>query len=252
VQFLAKLVRLNGNGRVERIAARKTSRRKSKAEHKTKTDLIPVEVSPVAVASWEHFLRGLWLSGLRLTETLEVYWNCLDRLYIDLTGRRPRLAIPAELEKGNRGRLLPITPDFAEFLLATDAAARRGPVFRPLMPSGSRANAKDAGRMIAIMGELARVVVHTSPKTGNVKYASAHDLRRSFGNRWAKRVPTPVLMRLMRHENIQTTMAYYVDLDASELAEDLYSLQDRCGSVSGTVAPADGENGGLQDDTTLY
>jgi hypothetical protein len=37
-----------------------------------------------------------------------------------------------------------------------------------------------------------------------------------------QRLPAPVLMRLMRHENIQTTMAYYVDLDATELAEDLY------------------------------
>ncbi len=91
--------------------------------------------------------------------------------------------VPAELEKGNRDRVLPITPDFAEFLLATPADQRRGPVFRPLMPSGNRANAKDAGRMIAMIGELARVVVHTNPKTGKVKYASAHDLRRSFGTR---------------------------------------------------------------------
>ena len=190
--------------------------------------------------------------SLRLTESLEVFWNRTDRLCIDLTGKRPMLRIPAELEKGHRNRFLPITPDFADFLLATPADRRRGPVFRPLMPSGSRANANDAGRMIAIMGELARVIVHTNPKTGKVKYASAHDLRRSFGNRWAKRVPTPVLMRLMRHENIQTTMAYYVDLDASELAEELYSLQGRCSTVSGTVGPADGENGASQTDTTLY
>jgi integrase len=251
VQFLAKLVRLNGNGRVERIAARKTSRRKSKAEHKTKTDLIPVEVSPVAVASWEHFLRGLWLSGLRLTETLEVYWNCLDRLYIDLTGRRPRLAIPAELEKGNRGRLLPITPDFAEFLLATDAAARRGPVFRPLMPSGNRANSDRAGRMISLLGELAGVKVRTHPKTGNVKFVSAHDLRGSFGTRWARRVPTAVLMRLMRHESIQTTNAYYVDLNADEIAEDLYRDFRRASSVLGIVGPAGADFGAAGDGVNL-
>ena len=29
-------------------------------------------------------------------------------------------------------------------------------------------------------------------------------------------------MRMMRHESIQTTMAFYVDLDADEIAEDLY------------------------------
>lgn len=236
----------------KRHAARKTARRQGKAERNTNTDMIPVEVSPAAVESWRHYLRGLWLSGLRLTESLEVFWNRADRLCIDLTGKRPMLRIPAELEKGHRDRLLPITPDFAEFLLATPEDRRRGPVFRPQMPSGNRANAHDAGRMIAMIGELARVVVHTNPKTGKVKYATAHDLRRSFGNRWAKRVPTPVLMRLMRHENIQTTMAYYVDLDATELAEELYTLQEQSGSVSGAIRPSEPQNEDHQNDTTLY
>ncbi|MGA2035746.1 MAG: site-specific integrase [Thermoguttaceae bacterium] len=179
--------------------------------------------------------------------SLELYWNRPDRLCIDLTGRRPRLSIPAELEKGNRDRLLPITPDFAEFLLTTDPAARRGPVFRPLMPSGNRANADRAGRMISLLGELAGVKVHAHAKTGKVKYASAHDLRRSFGTRWARRVPTAVLMRLMRHESIQTTNAYYVDLNADEIAEDLYRDFGRVGSVLGSVeafgpGPAAGAN----------
>lgn len=64
--------------------------------------------------------------------------------------------------------------------------------------------------------------MHTHSKTGKVKFASAHDLRRSFGNRWARKVTTPVLQKLMRHESISTTMGYYVDLDADEIAEDLY------------------------------
>ena len=38
-----------------------------------------------------------------------------------------------------------------------------------------------------------------------VKYASAHDLRRSFGFRWADRVDTFKLQELMRHSNIETT-----------------------------------------------
>jgi integrase len=91
--------------------------------------------------------------------------------------------------------------------------------------------------MISLLGELARVVVHTDVKTGAVKYASAHDLRRSFGTRWARRVPTSVLMILMRHESIETTMAYYVDLDAAELAEDLYRDHAGASTVSSTVGP---------------
>ncbi len=37
-----------------------------------------------------------------------------------------------------------------------------------------------------------------------------HDLRRSFGERWATRVMPQVLMELMRHESIEATMNYYV------------------------------------------
>jgi integrase len=111
------------------------------------------------------------------------------------------------------------------------------------MPSGNRANPKIAGRMIAMIGEMARVVVHTDAKTGRVKYASAHDLRRSFGTRWAKRVKTPVLMRLMRHENIATTMTFYVDLECDEIAEQLWGAGTAplggVGSVFGSV-PASG------------
>ncbi len=183
---------------------------------------------------------------------MEVYWGRPDRLCIDLEGKRSRLSIPAELEKGRRDRLLPVTADFAEFLLATEGAARRGPVFRPLMPSGNRANTDRAGRIISLMGELARVVVHTHAKTGKVKFASAHDLRRSFGTRWARRVPMAVLMQLMRHESIQTTSAYYVDLNGDEIAEDLYRDFGRAGTVFGTVSPAGADFGARGNAANVY
>lgn len=63
-----------------------------------------------------------------------------------------------------------------------------------------------------------------------IKYASAHDLRRSFGSRWARKVMPAVLQRLMRHESIETTMKYYVDLDADELAEELWQAHEAANS----------------------
>lgn len=51
---------------------------------------------------------------------------------------------------------------------------------------------------------------------------------------------TPVLMRLMRHENIATTMTYYVDIECDEIAEQLWGAYDEppvgVGSVLGSVA----------------
>jgi integrase len=57
----------------------------------------------------------------------------------------------------------------------------------------------------------------------HIKFASAHDLRRSFGERWALRVMPQVLMELMRHESIDTTMQFYVGRNAERTADALWA-----------------------------
>ena len=143
------------------------------------------------------------------------------------------LRIVAELEKGNRDRLLPITPDFADFLLAMPQAERKGRVFKPMAAEGI-ASYDVAGRILSLIGEFAAVKVHTHPKTGKVKYASAHDLV-DLSAIGGPRGHAGGTAKLMRHESIETTMGYYVDLDANELAEDLYRNRQE-GTVLGTVA----------------
>ena len=83
--------------------------------------------------------------------------------------------------------------------------------------------------MVAAIGKKARVVVNAA----DGKTASAHDLRRTFGSRWAKRVMPAVLRKLMRHANVQTTMQYYVDLDVDEMADDLWTKHPAPAAVSG-------------------
>jgi hypothetical protein len=50
-------------------------------------------------------------------------------IYVDLNVRRPRLRIYAEAEKGHQDRVLPLAPDFVEFLRQIPEAERHGPVF---------------------------------------------------------------------------------------------------------------------------
>ena len=52
--------------------------------------------------------------------------------------------------------------------------------------------------------------------------ATAHDFRRSFGERWASRIMPKDLMELMRHENINTTMKYYATRNAATTSEVLW------------------------------
>jgi integrase len=221
--------------RRRRDVARAAARKKGLAEHKTNTDSIPVEIDPAAIESWQHYLKGLWFSGLRLDESLNLSWDRDDRPRVDLTAEIPLLAIPAEWQKADRDTQTTITPDFAKFLLQTLPADRRGPVFRPMMPGGV-ARYDQAGKMVSLIGELARVVVHTHPKTGKVKFASAHDLRRSFGTRWSKVVSASELQDMMRHADYHTTQAYYVDNQAVDLARNIWRKAGvDLGTVLGTV-----------------
>jgi integrase len=202
-------------------------------------------VGQQAADSWRHYLRGLWWSGLRLAESLELYWDRDDRLCVDLTGKRPMLRIPKEFEKGHQDRLLPITPEFAQFLLASPPEDRRGRVFNPV---GLRTNAAQVdqawvSRIVARIGKAAMVKVNTSPKTGKVKFASAHDLRRSFGERWSRLVMPQVLKELMRHESIETTMKYYVGHNAQLTAEVLWSAFEQRNAVRQDQLPDGMDNG---------
>ena len=73
---------------------------------------------------------------------------------------------------------------------------------------------------ISEIGEAAGVIVAT--EESKVSYASAHDLRRSFGTRWASRVMPVVLQELMRHSSIATTLRFYVASNAAKTAADLW------------------------------
>jgi len=59
-------------------------------------------------------------------------------------------------------------------------------------------------------------------QVGKVKFASAHDLRRCFAERWATRIMPQVFMELMRYESIESTMKYYVGQNAERTADVLY------------------------------
>lgn len=167
--------------------------------------------------AWRFYLRGLWLSGLRLEESINLWWDRPERLCVDMSGRRPMLRVPAEAEKGNRDRLLPITPDFAALLQRVPPERRTGLVFplpREKAP-GDTPGKHWVSHVVSRIGRAAGVVVDA--RTG--KHASAHDFRRSFGARWAVLVMPQVLMELMRHESIETTMRYYVGRQAEATAD---------------------------------
>jgi len=69
-------------------------------------------VRPNDAAIWKGLLEGLWLSGLRLGEALELSWDIDAGISVDLTGKYPCLIISAESEKGFE------TADFRSLLIS--------------------------------------------------------------------------------------------------------------------------------------
>ena len=197
------------------------------------------------VESWNFYLRGLWFSGLRLTESLNLSWDDEEGLLVDLHSHKyPMLLIRAEAEKGNKDRLLPIVPEFAEFLNSVPEDERTGPVFNPLSKRSSRykrISALAVSKKVADIGERAKVIVgekgNIDKETGKRKarYASAHDLRRSFGERWSLKVMPQALMQLMRHESMETTLKFYVGRNAERVAESIWNADANSGDIIGDI-----------------
>jgi len=175
--------------------------------------------------AWKFLLRGLWFSGLRIGEALSLHWTSDEAIMADLSGKRPMFFVRAEAEKGRKNRHLPMAPEFAELLQRIPAKKRRGYVFKNLTTASRKTDGRipmyAASSVIVEIGSSAgiKVAKQTRKRNKSPKFASAHDLRRAFGFRWAMRVLPPVLMELMRHESITTTMQYYVGRNAEAAAD---------------------------------
>ena len=170
--------------------------------------------------SLKRLLNGLWLSGLRLGEALNLTWDeWADgiRVMVDSDGD-VCLMIDGANQKNGESIVYPLVDDFADFLMETPQDQREGFVFNPQRKEAVSRRVDTVSNWLVDIGKLAGVKV--DDRDGVEKFASAHDLRRAFGTRWAKIVPPAILRQLMRHANIETTMAYYVNITAKDtLAE---------------------------------
>jgi len=154
-------------------------------------------------------LKLLWLSGLRISEAHRLSFD-VGPNQVDLANQR--FVFLAEGQKSGHDETIPLLPELAEFLASLGRTS--GPVASPMV-NGRPVTLDTVKRQISAIGEASGIV--TGSDTG--KHVTAHDLRRSFGTRWALRVHPLVLKKLMRHETLDTTLRFYVDLDDSQIAQ---------------------------------
>lgn len=167
--------------------------------------------------SIEHLIRGIWLSGLRIGEALSLTWDqWADGIRVQEDSGELYLAIDADDQKNGEVQIYPITDEFAEFLRAEPD--KTGHVFNPCRSRKTVSRRVDTvSDWLIQVGAAAGVKV--DEKDGKPVWASAHDLRRGFGARWAMAVPPMVLRDLMRHRSVATTEVYYVGINAKRTLE---------------------------------
>jgi integrase len=182
---------------------------------------------------------------------------------VDLSGKYPMLRIPGDHQKSGKDQLYPAAPEFAEFLMAVPEHQRRGRVFKlagvvnPNAPwAGTKGGAVGdidwVSHVISRFGEKAGIKVSVGQKrnrkTGateeRVKDASAHDLRRSFGVRWSKLLMPTELLEMMRHEDISTTMQFYVGRNAQSTGEAVWAAYRAAGGNTGNTLATVSTDGG--------
>jgi integrase len=149
----------------------------------------------VAVApddGWAAFICTAWYTGMRRNEMLDLEWNGDGGApWVDFG--QSRIWIPAAYNKSDADQWIPLHPQLAEIL---------------------RPRRQERGKVFALSEsprEVSRKFTKLAKKAG--LKITLHDLRRSFGSRYAAVVPAPVLQRLMRHADIKTTLAFYTNVD---------------------------------------
>ena len=188
------------------------------------------------VDAWRFFLRGLWYSGLRVGEALELSWEPLDPVaVIARPGEEPVLRFQPKGHKARRAETVPIAPDFADMLLAVPEDQREGKVFQP-QHRDQPVHPKRVAEQFRLITEKA-----------GVPHVHLHDYRRAFGTRMVMEDQVTVfeLMKLMRHRDIKTTLKYYLHLDAQAITGNIRrrraEKQGQSGAKCGATAEGNGE-----------
>lgn len=166
---------------------------------------------------WRRFLEMLWLSGMRLAEGIIASWD-EPPIMADMDAKpHPQFLFYAEGQKARRDDAVPIAPDFAAWLSKTPRKQRHGRISPLRLKTESRIS-----EAISAIGAAAGIIVNSDDKP-----ASAQDLRRAFGTRWAPYVMPITLQRMMRHADISTTMKYYVNLSSADVGRELWSVPNQ-------------------------
>ena len=198
------------------------------------------KVRPQDAPAWIRYLTGLWLSGLRLEESLDPIVGPGRPVY--RRPDRPAARLP-NLRRSAEGRPGRGSAHDARLCRVAAADARKpngwgGCSSWTGLQTGEPMSPKRIGRIVAKIGKKAGVVVNKA----DGKYASAHDLRRAFRHPMGQAGHAGRVEAADASPSIETTMGYYVDLDAADVADELWASLGRLTTTRTTNSPNGPDN----------
>ncbi len=206
----------------------------------------PSVVGESGEESWLFLIHGVVNTGLRLSEMMDISWDIPQtiRPHWPESGY-PLLRFPSHAHKNDKTQETPMGPWFEEQLLAVPEEQRGRYVFNPTSLQekvgrtykGDRLTAERVGKIISMIGKASGIVVDEgNPRIGKPKkYASTHDLRRTFAQRLARAgLPLELTQKMMRHADRKTTERYYL---VQEVQRDAEQIEAILGSASKKPTP---------------
>ncbi len=165
--------------------------------------------------SWRDFILGLWHSGFRVNELLKLSWDDPKFILVDgIDTSTPLFSIPSDGQKSGKREDCPIMPGCVELLRKTPKSDRVGFVFNPIGLKGTVTRSpKLCVRYISKFGKRSGVVVKIK-HNGEKKYASAHDLKRSFATEHSNGMSIEQLMWATRNSTEAVLRKFYLRSDA--------------------------------------
>lgn len=178
-------------------------------------------------AEYTRAMAAMRLIGMRLTECWLFSWEPGDGVHYPVRLDRSTAAIQfANVQKSGIDSEVPLTDEALAWLRSLPQSGRW--VCRTIGAKGPHKTPGRLGRVISEAGQRANVVVKRFRKASGekIKYASAHDLRRTFATSLAAYgLDDKEKIKLTRHADVQVLLDNYVDAPTPVLVSKLRGLR---------------------------
>jgi integrase len=166
----------------------------------------------------ESFVRSIYaarLMGLRVDDCHRLSFNNgLGRHVAYIDESAPVIAFCSD-QKNGLEEDVPLTPQAVEWLRTVPSGLEW--IARARGSRGWHKTTHRLCRVIAGAGRAARIV--TKRNSRRTKYASAHDLRRTFAVEMLGRLSVKEVQKLTRHADCQILLRYYADVQQDTLSK---------------------------------